>query len=149
MTRTILAIATSLLGISMLFASAAQACISCNYVPEVVNTPSPYQPKAHKKKRTHKKSVVRRKTRSQKRHVTAKPSRKKVETAKTKPAKVEPKKAETKKTETETSTASIKPRDTDSSTADNSTQTAASEDTSVNCKRFSATAGVTITVPCE
>lgn len=36
MTRTILAIATALLAGPMLFASAAQACISCEYVPEVV-----------------------------------------------------------------------------------------------------------------
>ena len=39
MNRTILAIATALLSASTLFASAAQACISCEYTPEVVNTP--------------------------------------------------------------------------------------------------------------
>ena len=140
MTRTIPAIATSLLGISMLFASAAQACISCNYVPEVVNTPSPHQPNAHKKTRTYNKAVERRKERPQKRNVVkAKPTLKKVDTAKSEPAKTESNKAGT-----ETSTASVK-----APNEDNGTQTAASGDTSVNCKRFSPTAGVTITVPCE
>ncbi|SDO07291.1 hypothetical protein SAMN04488061_0184 [Filomicrobium insigne] len=139
MTRTILAIATSLLGISMLFASAAQACISCSYVPEVVNTPSPYQPKAYKQKRADNKSVERRKARPQKRTVTAKPSPEKVDTAKSEPAQTETNTAETK-----TSTAPA-----NAPNEDNGTQTAASGETSVNCKRFSATAGVTITVPCE
>ena len=36
MTRKIFAIATALLAAPALFASAAEACISCEYVPEVV-----------------------------------------------------------------------------------------------------------------
>jgi len=39
MTRTILASAAALLAAATLFASAAQACISCSYVPPVVHTP--------------------------------------------------------------------------------------------------------------
>lgn len=39
MTRTILALAAALVSATTLFATSAQACISCNYTPEVVNTP--------------------------------------------------------------------------------------------------------------
>ena len=39
MARNILALGTAFFVAASVFGSAAQACISCNYVPEVVNTP--------------------------------------------------------------------------------------------------------------
>ena len=48
MTRTIIAIASALLAAMSLFASAAEACISCEYVPSVVNSSS----KSHSEERS-------------------------------------------------------------------------------------------------
>ncbi|WP_296202446.1 hypothetical protein, partial [uncultured Hyphomicrobium sp.] len=45
-TRSALAIAIAVISGATLLASAAEACISCNYVPEVVNTPVPGAQKA-------------------------------------------------------------------------------------------------------
>ena len=50
MTRILLAFATILFASVALFNSAAQACISCNYTPEVVNTPNPNAAKSKKYK---------------------------------------------------------------------------------------------------
>jgi hypothetical protein len=161
MNRTILAIATALLSATTLFASSAQACISCNYVPEVVNTPHP----AHAKK----KRVIVAKEQA------ARPAKKRI--AKTETAKLAPvaKKAEPKKIETAaaepvqapavaeapaaaTTEAPVE-RPVSASTllqgggakpADKpAEETKVAEVEPVGCKRFIPTAGVTITVPCE
>ena len=51
MTRTILGIATALLAFATLSAPSAQACISCEYTPEVVTKGLKSQPKTYAKKR--------------------------------------------------------------------------------------------------
>ncbi len=48
MTRSILALATVIFASIPLFTPGAQACISCNYTPEVVNTPNPNAAKRNK-----------------------------------------------------------------------------------------------------
>jgi hypothetical protein len=157
MNRTILAIATALLSATTLFASSAKACISCNYVPEVVNTPHP----AHAKKQR----VIVAKEQA------ARPAKKriaKVETAKAAPVakKAEPKKVETAAAEPVQTPAVTEAPATTEATVERERPVSAStllqsggakptEETKVaevepiGCKRFIPTAGVTITVPCE
>lgn len=159
MNRTSLAIAAALLSAATLFASSAQACISCNYVPEVVNTPHP----AHARK----KRVIVAKEQA------ARPANKriaKVETAKAAPVarKAEPKKVETAAAEpvqtqavaeTPATTEAPVERPVSASTllqgggakpADKPAEdTKVAEAEPVGCKRFIPTAGVTISVPCE
>ena len=98
MAKILLAFAIAFFGAMTVFASAAEACVSCEYVPNVVNSPSKsYGAKRYKKERVNraaKKRAVKRKT------VT-----KKVETAKTAPIKTE--------TENESSSISAAPRETD------------------------------------
>jgi hypothetical protein len=159
MNRTSLAIATALLSATTLFASSAQACISCNYVPEVVNTPHP----AHAKK---KRLIVAKEQ-------AARPAKKRIakpETAKVASVakKAEPKKVETAAaepvqtpavTEAPATTEAPVERPVSASTllqgggaepADKpAEETKVAEVEPVGCKRFIPTAGVTITVPCE
>ena len=157
MNRTSLAIATALLSATTLFASSAQACISCNYVPEVVNTPHP----AHAKK----KRVIVAKQQA------ARPAKKrvvKVETAKVAPVakKAEPKKVETAAAEpVQTPVVAEAPATTEAPVererpvsastllqgggAEPAEETKVAEVEPVGCKRFIPTAGVTVTVPCE
>ena len=60
MTRTIIAIASALLAAMSLFASAAEACISCEYVPSVVNSPSKSHSEERSTPRREKRSTPRR-----------------------------------------------------------------------------------------
>ena len=98
MAKILLAFTIAFFGAMTVFASTAEACISCNYVPSVVNSPSKSSgAKRYKKERVNraaKKRAVKRKT------VT-----KKVETAKTAPIKTE--------TENESSSISAAPREMD------------------------------------
>jgi hypothetical protein len=158
MNRTIIAIATALLSATTLFASSAQACISCNYTPEVVNTPHP----AHARKQRV--IVAKQAARPAKKRIA------KVETAKLAPVakKAEPKKVETAAaepvqapavTEAPATTEAPVERPLSASTllqgggakpADKSAEeTKVAEVEPVGCKRFIPTAGVTVTVPCE
>jgi len=155
MNRTILAIATALLSASTLFASAAQACISCEYVPEVTRT----HERSHAAKSFQKKRAI-----VAAREIPARASKKrpaKIATAKAEPVakKLEPKKIDTAKADpVETPKVESKPIETatlteaEAPTADAEAPAATEEPQAagpVTCKKFIATAGVTITVPCE
>jgi hypothetical protein len=92
MAKTILAFAIAFLGAMTVFAAAAEACISCNYVPEVVNSPSKsYGAKRYKKERVNRAAKKRKARPAKKRAVKRKTITKKVETAKTAPIKRETK----------------------------------------------------------
>ena len=81
MAKIILAFAIAFFGAMTVFTSAAEACISCDYVPNVVNSPSKsYGAKRYKKERVNRAAKKRK----------ARPA-KKVETAKTAPIKTETK----------------------------------------------------------
>jgi len=145
MNRTILAIATALLSASTLLASAAQACISCEYTPEVVNTPVRGH-SAFQKKSTYVAA----------REIPARPSKKKpakVAVAKAEPVKtLAPKKIETAKAEPVVAPkAESKPVETaslnevEAVSADEEQKVAGA----LTCKKFIPTAGMTVTVPCE
>jgi len=164
-TRKILAIATALLAAPMLLASAAEACISCEYVPEVVKgsqTSTPAKPYVKERARA---VVKQRNTRAAKKR-SVEPAAKKVETAEPAPVKTQTNNenstiagaAEAAVTET----ATVEPnavRSESSSIALASTDVAATESVaetakeaaakSGDCKKFFPSAGMTLTVPCE
>lgn len=164
MTRNFLAIAAALLAAGTLFASAAQACLSCEYVPEVVRSSSTLPHTGHyyaaepymKKERN---APARRIVRSEpvaKKLNTAKADRSekveraeaKAEKAEKKVAKAEP--AETKKVaESENSSISLASNDTApvKDTVAKATKEVSAKPT--DCKKFFASVGMTLTVPCE
>jgi hypothetical protein len=81
MAKTLLAFSIAFFGAMTVFAAAAEACISCEYVPEVLNSPSKsYDAKRYKKERVNRAAKKRK----------ARPA-KKVDTAKTTPIKTETK----------------------------------------------------------
>ena len=137
MTRTVLAAAVALIAAATSFTSAAEACISCEYVPEVVNTP--VRGKTYQKKR-----VV----------VAAKPADVRVPKKRiAKPAPVTKEvavaKAEPAETETE-ETAVTRPIPTAALLEARPTAARKPEVVAdLGCKKFFATIGQTLTVPCE
>lgn len=137
MTRTIFAIATALLSATTLFAPAAEACISCEYTPEVVSVGS----KSHAAKTYEKTSARLAKERAAKAQMIAR----KVETAKAAPA------ATTKVAAVEAQPANE--TKTISSASPVAAEAAPAEETKVavdvGCKKFVPAVGATVTVPCE
>jgi hypothetical protein len=138
------------LAVAMFFGSTAEACISCNYTPEVVNTPVPGQAKRPAKNR----ATVDKARPTQKRVVKTPPPAEPAGTPKEAEA---PKAAETA-TETAPETAPVESQDdtaaSGSATAAlNGHEAARTEEPpppgAVGCKKFSAAIGATITVPCE
>jgi len=101
MSKAILSSAIAFFAVMTVFASAAEACISCEYTPPVVrgSTTSDsakrvkkknvYRSPQGRKARAAKKRTVKRKTTTKKRIVKRKSTAKKVETAKTAPIKSE------------------------------------------------------------
>jgi len=164
-TRTILAAAVFLAVALFVAAPAAEACISCSYTPEVVNTPvgkaPPKGKRAAKKRppveraaRPDKKRVVKRPPPAQEEPAVEDTAAAKdgdtpvkdagaategaVETAKTTTTEEAP--ADVDAPSGSATTAFAKPRPAPGS------EPPAGEAT---CKKFSATAGTTVTVPCE
>ena len=149
MTRAFAATIAAFLGLAVLSAPAAEACISCNYKPEVVNTPVPG---AKAKKRAAKKQQ------------TAPAKKRVVKQAPVKRRTSPPKATETAKSEapaeTTTSTATDETSEEPSSRAGTATAAFAAREAAkaeaansappeVGCKRYSAQAGTTVTVPCD
>lgn len=138
MTRTVLAAAVAVIATATSFATSAEACISCEYVPEVVNTPvrgKPYQ----------KKRIA----------VAAKPADVALSKQKrlAKPAPVTREAAAAKVDETATQTQEARPAKPISTAALLEAKPAAARHPEVvadlGCKKFFATIGQTLTVPCE
>ena len=171
MTRTILAIATALLAAPTLFASAAEACISCSYVPEVLHSSSTSHEPSHYAKERAYTADKERSARPAKRVVKSEPVAKKVETAKAAPTETQSENENStistatldtigtnaKKDET-AKTAPIKTQaENENSTISTAALVDAEEtpikeakvDKNVGCKKFFPTVGMTLTVPCE
>ncbi len=174
-TRKLLAIAAAPLAAMTLFASGAEACISCDYVPEVVrnSTTSPsVESRPYVKSRSHT-AVEQRRARTEKRRVVKednKPARK-VETAKAKPAPVVESAAENEHSTVTTVGSSDKkvekaevaaPAKSGAQTETSTIATAVVERadaqpvsgegaqvSNVGCKKFFPTVGMTLSVPCE
>jgi hypothetical protein len=143
MTRTLLATAAALFGTAMLFASAAEACVSCEYTPEVVNTP--VYGYAHGETHYHKKRVytaVKRAVRRVRDIADSEPEAKPVETAKTAPVDLD-----VKSENSTISTASVDKSETVASKDAPTDEPKVSK--AIGCKKFFPTVGMTLTVPCE
>ena len=154
MTRTFLATATALIAAGTLLSSAAQACISCEYVPEVVrphqtNTDGPSYHKSH----SYSASAERAVRASKKRIAKSEPVAKSVKAAKVekqdKPAKVAKvaKADPVEAAESENSAITVATADTAANEAPVAKVEATAKPT--DCKKFFASVGMTLTVPCE
>ncbi len=172
MTRTFLATAAALIAAGTLFASAAEACISCEYVPEVVRSSSTLPHTGHYyAAEPYAKKSARGAVETRKRIVRSEPVAKKLNTAKAegdrsdkveraeakvekaekaekKVAKAEP--AEPAKT-AETENSSISLASNDAATVKATVAKVAKEVSAkpTDCKKFFASVGMTLTVPCE
>ena len=143
MTRTILATATALLGAMTLLTPAAEACISCEYVPSVAHSPSPsYGGSHYRVKRVYVRAIERSAGSAKKRIVKSEPVAKKVETAKVAPSETQ---AETENSTISTATLELS-ENVDAGKAPVE-ETKVSKN--VGCKKFFPTVGMTLTVPCE
>ena len=161
MTRTILAIATAFLTVLTVFASAAEACISCEHVPVVARSSSTsYTATRYTKKRFYARSIARAKARARVRAIAAARAKAKaraIAAAKAKARTIAAAKAAAAEevelaepTDIENSTISTASLDK-SETID--TEETPTEEPKVNrnvsCKKFFPTVGMTLTVPCE
>lgn len=152
MTRTLLAIAAALVAATTFITSDAKACISCEYVPPVVNTPVySHGAKVYKRSRTRAAVKVHRERRAKKQIVETKRKARPVATAKAaepveavEPAKVE---AKVESENSAISTASIDKSETAELEPVKADEPKASKN--VGCKKFFPTVGMTLTVPCE
>lgn len=150
MTRTVFAIVMALFAFTTYFSPAANACISCEYVPPVVNTPV----YSHAPKYTKRRSYTAEKPRRAKKHIAKKPSVKKPdrsETAAVKPVK-KPATIETaaiKKDEAETENSSITTASTDTTETKQAKTDPEQASNAGGCKKFFASVGMTLTVPCQ
>lgn len=157
MARKFLVLAAALVATSTLLAPAAQACISCEYVPEVTRTPVKGQKAAARASRKHVRVAAtprqagRSKQRLAKAPVQKVPAQKiearkapvqKVAEAKAAPAHVEPVAAENKPI----STAALLETKGVQGASNEETEVAGAD---VGCKKFFPTVGKTMTVPCE
>ena len=167
MNRSKLCIATAFLALPTLFASTAQACISCEYTPEVVRSSSTtYEgPGSYSHQRAYAVERVERVERSRPaRHIARqndddKPAKAKAQTARVTPtapaveqvATTEPVKIEQKPTQNENSSISIadaKVATTESApVVEPVKEEVAAAPT--GCKKFFAAVGMTVSVPCE
>ncbi|HEY8247069.1 MAG TPA: hypothetical protein VIG38_07290 [Hyphomicrobium sp.] len=166
MTRTILATATALVAAATLFTSAAEACISCEYTPEVVRSSStlphtghyysarPYEKKEYapaKRRVVKSEPVVKLNTAKVERAGKVEKKVAKIERAEPKAekvAKAEP--TETKAVDSESSSISLASNDAaapEKAPVAKVEKEAAAKPT--DCKKFFASVGMTLTVPCE
>lgn len=154
MNRTLIAVATALLAATGLFASAAEACISCEYVPPVAHSPSPakpFQAKRYEKKRVMIAGETRAARSAKKRIAKAPavaaepPAAKEPEVAKAAPAEQPPAAAPAETENQRISTASL----LDAGPAPAEEEPKAESGAEVGCKKFFPTVGKTMTVPCE
>ncbi len=169
MTRTILATA-ALLAAATLATTGAQACISCEYVPEVVRSSSTlphtghyYAAEPYQKKRTVKAAIIDRpalraaKVAKQAKFAKAEPEKSAkaapvIAKAETVEKKVEKKAEKTiAKVETENSSVTLASNadvvtNAKAPVEETATTTAAKP---TDCKKFFASVGMTLTVPCE
>lgn len=164
MTRTFLATAAALIAATTLYTSAAQACLSCEYVPEVVRSSStlPHtghyyaaEPYMKKERSAPARRVVRIESVAKKLNVAKADKADKVERAEAKVEKVEKQvaKAEpaetTKAAESENSSISLASNDVAPVKAAVAKATKEVSAKPTDCKKFFASVGMTLTVPCE
>jgi hypothetical protein len=144
MTRTVLTAAVALIATTTLFTSAAEACISCEYVPEVVNTPVRGKPVQKKRVIVAAKPVDVRPVRPAKKRpvkveavAKAEPAPKKVDTAKAEPVETQPEAGKRPVSTAALLETGPVPAEKPEVVAD------------LGCKKYFPTIGTTLSVPCE
>jgi hypothetical protein len=151
MTRTILAIATAFLAVMTVFASAAEACISCEHVPVVVRGSHTSDTATRYKKKRIYRAAKKRKARVAKKR-KARPAKKRIVKRKTIAKKVKTAKTAPIRTETDNENSTISTASLDKSEIIDTEETPTDEpkvSRYVGCKKFFPTVGMTLTVPCE
>jgi hypothetical protein len=151
MTRTILAIATAFLAVMTVFASAAEACISCEHVPVVVRGSQTSDTATRYKKKRIYRAAKKRKARVAKKR-KARPAKKRIVKRKTIAKKVKTAKTAPIRTETDNENSTISTASLDKSEIIDTEETPTDEpkvSRYVGCKKFFPTVGMTLTVPCE
>ncbi len=148
MTRTFLASATALIAAGTLLSSAAQACISCEYVPEVVrahqtNVDGPSYRKSHSYSASAERAVRASKKRIAKSEPIALKAAKVAKTETQKVAKADP--VEAKAADSENSAITVAA----AAVKDAPVVKAETAAKPTDCKKFFASVGMTLTVPCE
>ena len=163
MTRTILAIATAFLAVMTIFASAAEACISCEHVPVVVRgSQTSDTATRYTKKRFYARSIAKAKARARARAIAAARAKAKARAIAAAKAKAKAKAIAAAEaaaaqevelaeaTDNENSTISTASLDNDEPVE---TEVEAKDEpktsSNVGCKKFFPTVGMTLTVPCE
>ena len=149
MTRTIFVSAAALLAATTLFPPAAESCISCAYVPSVVNSPvESYKAKPNRSyeakpsRRERSRTVTEeRKSRPAKKRTVESETVDKVETGKAAPSETKAE-AQMENEHSTISTANL-------AKAEERQIEAAKADPNVGCKKFFPTVGMTLSVPCE
>lgn len=146
MTRTILSIATALLSATTLFAPAAEACISCEYKPEVVHNPaSSHAARSYEKTSARIASKALAARLAKERAAKAQLIANKAEIAKAAPAET------TKVAAVETQP--VKESKTVAAASPVAAEATPAEETKVavdvGCKRFVPAVGATVTAPCD
>jgi hypothetical protein len=151
MTRTLPALAAALFAATTFLAPAAQACISCNYTPEVVNTPVySHGAKVYAKKRVY--TAAKKQAAPAKRQVVEiERKARKVETAKADPIEAAPVALDVESENSTISTASVEKAETVAAAEPPAKEpkTIGKAAGNVGCKKFFPTVGMTLTVPCE
>ena len=171
MTRTILATAAALVAAATLSTTAANACVSCEYVPEVVRSSSTLPHTGHyyaAKPYIARKPYIASKEHAapaKRRVVKSEPVAPKLDISKVE-AKAEKKVTKVKSAET-TDVAKAEPTEKKAAESENSSISLASNDDAAavkatvvkavkevtakptDCKKFFASVGMTLTVPCE
>jgi len=163
-TRPFLAAATALLAAGTLLSSAAEACISCEYVPEVVRQHTTDHSSsgayaygrvrasiAHEPRSTatSKRRVAKRDDAPKSLKITKAAKAETIEKPKTVAktvAKADP--APARKTDTESSSITVASAEADAAPAKQAAVTEAVA-RPTDCKKFFASVGMTLTVPCE
>jgi len=161
-TRIGSAIAAAMLALAMVFGSPAEACISCNYVPEVTKTPVHPQVQRPQKNKAANQGQANRP--AKKRVAKRPPPAKEVETKQEAKSDTAPAADETAAPEEATAAAAaadpVDPENRPTSTGStalartqalggNEPEVEAAADEKAMCQKFSAAAGGTVTVPCE
>jgi hypothetical protein len=145
-----LASAAALLAAATLFASAAEACISCNYVPPVVHTPV-YGAKHYNK--THAYTHTRKRRAAKKRAVKRRIIESVTRTESITSAKIEPETApaNTAAVNENSSIGVAKSEAAEVETPKPAKSEPAKREAKVetDCKKFFPSVGMTLTVPCE
>ncbi len=163
MTRTILAIVTTFLAVTTVFASAAEACISCEHVPVVVRgSQTSDTPTRYTKKRFYARSIAKAKARARARAIDAARAKAKARAIAAAKAKAKTRTIAAAKAaaaeDVELAETPVIENSTISTASLDKSETIDTEETpteepkvnrNVGCKKFFPSVGMTLTVPCE